>query len=110
MKQYTVAEAAAISFKAERTIRQLAATHNIGRRFGRAWVFTDADIARLRAIGRGRPSKTRKRRAQPAPLSLAAAVADGSLVPAPAILGDGRIVADASAPPPADVVIVSVTE
>ncbi len=65
MRQYTSAQVAQATGRAERTIRQLAEAHEeIGTRLGRWWVFTDADIARIKAISKGRP---RKRRAKPAP-------------------------------------------
>ena len=63
MRQYKSAQVAQASGKAARTIRQLAETHEeIGSRLGRWWVFTDADITRIKAIAKGRP---RKRRARP---------------------------------------------
>lgn len=38
------------------TVRQLAQAHQIGKRIGRDWVFTDDDIMRLRSIPKpGRP-------------------------------------------------------
>jgi hypothetical protein len=38
------------------TVRWMAAKHNIGQRVGRDWVFTDADIERMKALpGPGRP-------------------------------------------------------
>ena len=55
-KLYTTAEAAEMTGRKPVTVRQLAATHGIGRRIGRDWVFDDNDILRLRNIPKpGRP-------------------------------------------------------
>lgn len=51
---YTTAQAAALTGKAERSVRQLAERHDdIGRRIGHWWMFSAADLERIRAIGRG---------------------------------------------------------
>jgi hypothetical protein len=53
---YNCKTAAELTGRSPVTVRQLARTRGIGRRVGRDWVFTDADIARLKAIpGPGRP-------------------------------------------------------
>jgi hypothetical protein len=69
--QYTSAQVAQKTGKAERTIRQLAEAHDdIGARLGRWWVFTDADVVRIQAISKGRPRKPRRRQAPaPAPVT-----------------------------------------
>ncbi len=55
---YTAADVAALLSKSPITVRQLARTHSIGRKLGRDWVFTEADIARLRTLpGPGKPRK-----------------------------------------------------
>lgn len=55
---YTAAQAAALLERSPITVRQLARTHHIGRKLGRDWVFTEADIARLRTLpGPGKPRK-----------------------------------------------------
>ena len=61
MKQYTCAEVAQLTGKAERTVRKAAETKgDIGRKFGAVWMFTDADIAKIKAIRMGAPRKPRK--------------------------------------------------
>lgn len=65
MKQYTAAEMAALTGRVDRTIRQLAEANGIGHKFGHVWIFTDTDIARFKAIHKGRPRKPR--RAAPSP-------------------------------------------
>jgi hypothetical protein len=59
---YNTTEAGRLTGKKPVTVRQLAKTHNIGTRVGRDWVFTEADIERLKAIPKpGRPAgKTTK--------------------------------------------------
>ena len=57
MKQYTSAEMAQLTGKARRTVLKAAETaaetgNSIGRKIGRDWVFTDADIAKIKkAVG-----------------------------------------------------------
>ena len=63
MKQYTSAEMAQKTGMVERTIRKAAAANDgIGRKVGRDWIFTDADIAKIKAVV-GKPRK----RTQPQP-------------------------------------------
>lgn len=60
MKQYTSAEMAQLTGKAARTVRKAAEAGGIGQKVGRDWVFTDADIAKIkRVVGapRVRPRK-----------------------------------------------------
>jgi hypothetical protein len=53
---YTAAEVAERTGRSPVTVRQLARTHNIGRRLGRDWVFTAADIEALTTLPKpGRP-------------------------------------------------------
>lgn len=62
---YTVTEVAAMLDKAAVTVRLAARTHGIGVKAGRDYVFTDADIERLRAIihdHSGQPRKPKKPR------------------------------------------------
>jgi beta-lactamase class A len=66
MKQYTSAEMAQKTGLAERTIRKAAeANEGIGHKIGRDWVFTDADIAKIKAIV-GKPRKRAAQADQPA--------------------------------------------
>jgi hypothetical protein len=55
-KLYNTEEAGQLTGRKAVTVRQLAKVHGIGTRIGRDWVFTDADIDRLRSIPKpGRP-------------------------------------------------------
>ncbi len=63
MRQYTAAEVAKLTGRVDRTIRQLAEANGIGRKFGHVWVFTDADIAKFKAIYRGPKRKPRRGKA-----------------------------------------------
>jgi hypothetical protein len=47
---YDIKTAAELAGRSPGTVRQLARARGIGKRMGRDWVFTDADIERLRAI------------------------------------------------------------
>jgi hypothetical protein len=47
---YDTKTAAELTGRSPGTVRQLARARGIGKRIGRDWVFTDADIERLRAI------------------------------------------------------------
>jgi hypothetical protein len=60
MKQYTSAEMAQKTDRSERTVRQLAEVHGIGRKFGHVWVFAESDIAKFKAIHKGGPKGPRK--------------------------------------------------
>jgi len=63
MTTYTSNQVAELTGRTRRTVLQAAETHaEIGRKHGRDWVFTDADIARIKALRKGRP---RTRRAAP---------------------------------------------
>lgn len=66
MKTYTSNQVAELTGRTRRTVLQAAENHpgEIGRKHGRDWVFTDADIAKIRALRMGRP---RTRRAAPSP-------------------------------------------
>ena len=57
---YTTAEAAALLGVSQRRVRVLAGHRGIGRRIGRAIVFTDADLRAMRDRPVGRPPKTQK--------------------------------------------------
>ena len=59
-QHYTLASVAATIGRSPETIRENAIRHGIGSRFGRCWMFSQADIASLRAVvqsGPGRPKK-----------------------------------------------------
>lgn len=51
MPTYTAKQAADLLGVADSRVRQLAAELKIGKRFGRAWQFSDRDIAKMRARG-----------------------------------------------------------
>lgn len=55
---YTTAQAAAYLGVSVRRVRVLASHRGLGRRIGRAIVFTDADLAAMRDRRVGRPPKT----------------------------------------------------
>jgi hypothetical protein len=64
---YDTKTAAELTGRSPGTVRQLARARGIGKRMGRDWEFTDADIERLRAIPnperlikRANPSARRK--------------------------------------------------
>jgi hypothetical protein len=61
---YDIKTAAELTGRSPGTVRQLARARGIGKRVGRDWVFTDADIERLRAIPK--PERSIKR-ADPSP-------------------------------------------
>lgn len=77
MKTYTSNQVAELTGRTRRTVLQAAKNHKeIGHKHGRDWVFTDADIALIKAMKPGRPPAAptastpkpgRKRRAKPAP-------------------------------------------
>lgn len=65
MKTYTSKEIADKTGKTVQAISRYAQNHpGIGTKYGRDWVFTEAEYQRLLAVKMGRP---RKRRAKPAP-------------------------------------------
>lgn len=52
---YTCAQAGAMLGKSEVTVRQIASRYfDIGTKFGKSWMFTEDDIARMRLIGADR--------------------------------------------------------
>lgn len=55
---YTTAEAAALLGVSQRRVRVLAGHRRLGQRFGRAILFTAADLAAMRDRRVGRPRKT----------------------------------------------------
>lgn len=58
---YNCAEAGEILEKSPVTVRANARQHNIGRKKGRDWIFTDEDIEALRQLpGPGRPPKEKE--------------------------------------------------
>lgn len=65
MDAYTTEQVAQELGRTASAVRKMAERHaQIGRKVGRDWVFTRADIERLRRL---RPGPKRKRRAQPQP-------------------------------------------
>lgn len=66
MTEYTTAQVAQMTGKAERSIRKAAQVNKIGRKIGRDWLFGAADIAKIRAIKMGPPKGKRKKKAEPA--------------------------------------------
>ncbi len=55
-KLYDTKAAGELIGKRPVTVRAMALKNNIGQRIGRDWIFTDADIDRLKALpGPGRP-------------------------------------------------------
>lgn len=63
---YSVTQAAALLNKAAVTVRKAARDHGIGRKPGRDWLFTNADIESLQAVirdHRGQPRGPRKPKA-----------------------------------------------
>ncbi len=60
---YSIQDAAQKVGKAVVTVRMLVRTHGFGRKIGKAYILTDADIKALLSIpGPGRPRGTRKKK------------------------------------------------
>ena len=63
MKLYTAAEAAEAIGTTDANVRRLAREQGIGRRHGRAWMFSEADLRRLaKRPTMGRPRKGEQKR------------------------------------------------
>lgn len=68
MKTYTSKEIADETGKTVQAISRYAQNHpGIGKKYGRDWVFTEAEYRRLLAVKPGRPRKPRRAKPAPAP-------------------------------------------
>ena len=57
MKLYTCLEAAAILGVNDTRVRVLCRSGRLGRKHGRAWLITEQDLKRYRAVGPMKPGK-----------------------------------------------------